>query len=128
VAHPHLMKLLSAIVISVVFFACQSVERCPINNPVRMKRSSGYSVKAYRLQMRERAQERKELSAQRKQLLKVMDKEGKKLNEMEDWDCPRPDSRQAKLIRKQWKKKVKDHEEALRREKEKADESMITLN
>lgn len=122
------MKLLSAIVIALVFCACHSAEYCPVPDPVKMRKSRGYGMKAYRLQLREQALERKESIAQRKQLLKVIDREGKKIGEMDNWDCPRPDSRQAKLIRKQWKKKVKLHEQALRREKVKSDKSSVILN
>jgi hypothetical protein len=117
------MKVFSAIVIVLTLTtACQSVDRCAVPDPVKMRKSSGNGgIKAYQLHLREKAGERKEMMAQRKQLLKVYNVEGKKIDEMEYWDCPRPGSRHARQVKRQWQKKEKMHAQALKKDKEKSD-------
>ena len=105
-----------AIVIIWASSSCQQYGYCPPSKHTKLRKSSGYSLRAYRLDMREKALARKEARAQHKQLLKVYNVEGKKVEEMVDWDCPRPGSRLSRQIRKQMRKNEKLHEQALRRD------------
>jgi hypothetical protein len=115
------MKLLVAVLIGLTLAACGPKSYCPVPDRVKMKRSKGYSMKAYKLHLREKAEERKELMAQRKQLLRAYNTEGKDADEMEDWDCPRPNSKHARQVKKQMQKKEKMHADALKKDREKSD-------
>ena len=115
------------IIIGVALAACQPLDYCAVPDRVKMKRSKGYSMKAYRLHRREKAEARKEMMAQRKQLLKVYNIEGKDIDEMEDWDCPRPNSKHARQVKRQIQKREKMHADALKKDREKSDAVMKDL-
>lgn len=118
------MRLFWAILVFLTLAACGPKDYCAVPDRVKMKRSKGYSMKAYRLHLREKSEERKEMMAQRKQLLKVYNTEGKDIDEMEDWDCPRPNSKHARQVKRQMQKKEKMHADALKKDREKSDAVM----
>jgi hypothetical protein len=121
------MKLFGIILILFSMAACQPKNYCAVPDRVKMKRSKGYSMKAYRLHLREKSEERKDMMAQRKQLLRAYNTEGKDIDEMEDWDCPRPNSKHARQVKKQMQKKERMHEDALKKDREKSDAVMKDL-
>lgn len=81
---------------------------CPTPPIAKLKKMSPQRWKYYKHLMKEKATARKnDLSYE---MMRKLPHEGKKVNEMEEWDCPRPGTKHQRLIREKRRKLDRMHD------------------
>jgi hypothetical protein len=98
-----------AMIVMAVLTGCGAANvDCPPPEVIRLRKMSAHRWRYYKHLMKEKAIARE--NANSYEMMRRIPREGKRAEEIEEWDCPRPGTRHQKMIREKRRKLLRMHD------------------